>query len=142
MQPLESTNSTAVIDLALPPHAAPGDVFDFFVGTQIIRVKCPKRFQAEWDTVRIKAPSFLVSPTSQHETKTLEIPMFIHPISKQIGYVVTIPPDVEPGTTFLVKLDRHSECCVRCPLTHRPGMSLQFIPSPITPEQRIKDALK
>jgi hypothetical protein len=140
MQPLESTNVTAIIDVTLPPHAASGDVFDFLVGTQRIRVKCPKQFP-EGDMVRIKAPAFLMSPASQHETKTLEIPMFIHPIHKQIGYIVTIPPNVEHGDTFLVKLDGHHECCVRCPHTHRPGMSLEFVPPRITREPRGKDAV-
>jgi hypothetical protein len=139
-QQMESTNFTAVIDLTLPPHAVPGKVFDVFVGTQIIRVTCPNKFQAG-DTVRIKAPAFPVSPVPLHETITPDIRMFIHPIRKKIGYIVTIPPDVEPGATFLVKLDKQSEFRVRCPLTHRPGMSLQFVPPLITREQYGKEAL-
>jgi hypothetical protein len=52
---------SAVVHLTLPPHAMPGQVFEVFIGTQIINVTCPMQFKAG-DTVRIKVPAFPVSP--------------------------------------------------------------------------------
>ena len=102
----------------------------YFIGTQIIRVTCPIQFKAG-DTVRIKVPAYPVSPPTGEEG-TAEVRVFVDPKRKKIEYIVTVPPGVEPGTYFPVKIDGLSEFPVRCPLTHRPGMSLRFYPPKMT----------
>lgn len=130
-EPKASRRYNAVVHITLPPHAVPGEVFEVFIGTQIIRVTCPIQFKAG-DTVRIKCPAFPVSPPMKEGNCVVRT--FVDPIGKNIGYIVTVPPDIQPGERFRVKIDGQPEFPVRCPLTHRPGMSLRVRPPKLTRE--------
>jgi len=90
------------------------------------------------DTVRIKVPAYPVSPPVEGESNA-KVRTFVDPIRKKIGYIVTVPPGVEPGESFLVKIDGQPEFPLRCPSTHRPGMSLRFKPPKATRESVLEE---
>ena len=99
------------------------------MGTQIIRVTCPIQFKAR-DTVRIKVPAYPVSPLMEGEGA--QVRRFVGPRRTKVGNIETVPPGVKPGALFPLKLDGQPE--FRCPLTHRPGMSLRFYQPKVTRE--------
>mmetsp|Transcript_29660 Transcript_29660/g.53632 ORF Transcript_29660/g.53632 Transcript_29660/m.53632 type:complete len:741 (+) Transcript_29660:238-2460(+) len=122
--------NTAVFRVLVPENVNPGDEFQVYAGTRIVRVRCPPGSapgQSLSITVPIdKAPAQDLPPDSPN-VRPINDPN-ANPNAPR-AYMVTIPAGILGGQQFPVTI-QGQQLMVTCPLNARPGMSVRVVPPP------------
>ncbi len=122
--------NTAVFRVLVPENVNPGDEFQVYAGSRIVRVRCPPGSAAGQSlsiTVPIdKTPAQDLPPDSPN-VRPINDPN-ANPNGPR-AYMVTIPAGILGGQQFPVTI-QGQQLMVTCPLNARPGMSVRVVPPP------------
>lgn len=129
-------NNTAVFRVLVPENVKPGEEFQVYAGSRIVRVRCPHDSRAG-QSLQITVP---IDPSDEPKKKKLpnlppdsdgvtKIPNQTLAPGEQPAYMVRIPEGVRGGTQFPVTI-QGQQLMVTCPNMARPGMSVRIVPPP------------
>jgi hypothetical protein len=123
------TPGTSVFRVVVPENVKPGEEFQVYAGSRIVRVRCPPDSRPG-QSLSITVPM----DESPNQNMVPDSPN-VRRISGQdsttgnAAYVVTIPLDVRGGQQFPVTI-QGQQLMVTCPQNARPGMSVRVVPPP------------
>ena len=122
---------TSVFRVLIPENVNPGEEFQVYAGSRIVRVRCPSDTRpGQWLSITVPVDN---NPTPQNK---LEDSPNVRRINDPnpgapAAYMVTIPFDVHGGQQFPVTI-QGQQLMVTCPQNARPGMSVRVVPPPPT----------
>lgn len=120
--------NTTVFRVTVPENVRPGEEFQVYAGSRIVRVRCPMDSRPG-QSLQITIP---VDPGPSSSTPRMP------PDSPNVrrveggnppAYMVAIPDGTGPGAQFTVMI-QGQELVVTCPPNGRPGMSVRISPPP------------
>jgi len=120
---------TSVFRVLVPENVNPGDEFQVYAGSRIVRVRCPQGSgpgQSLSITVPIETTPAQDLPPDSPNVRPINDPN--NPDAPR-AYMVTIPAGILGGQQFPVTI-QGQQLMVTCPLNARPGMSVRVVPPP------------
>ena len=131
----------ATFRVQIPPNVSPGDEFQVYAGSKVVRVRAPKDCKPG-QSLQISVP---VDPNDKEKEKAganmqdavpdsenvTKIPNQTLAPGEMPAYMVRIPEGVRPGTQFPVTIGGQ-QLMVTCPNMARPGNSVRITPPPPT----------
>ena len=121
--------NTSVFRVQVPDNVKPGDEFQVYAGSRIVRVRCPPGSapgQSLSITVPIDQTPAQSMPPDSPNVRPINDP---NNTNGPRAYMVTIPPNILGGQQFPVTI-QGQQLMVTCPLNARPGMSVRVVPPP------------
>jgi E3 ubiquitin-protein ligase NEDD4 len=129
----------------IPPNVKPGEEFQVYAGSRVVRVRAPKDSKpgtslqitvpvdpADKEREKMAANSMQDAvPDSENVTK---IPNQQLAEGEMPAYMIRIPEGVRPGTQFPVTIGGQ-QLMVTCPSMARPGNSVRITPPPPSNDQ-------
>jgi hypothetical protein len=143
-----SGDRTTVFRVTVPDNYTPGDEFQVYVGSRIVRVRCPPNSRPG-QSVQISVPLDLMADPDANPSSSGPDPRSpsLPPDSPNVeriedpnnrggpsAYMVTIPEGVRGGQQFPVVV-QGMELMVDCPPNALPGMSVRIVPPPPPPAE-------
>ena len=119
---------TSVFRVSVPENVGPGDEFQVYAGSRIVRVRCPPG-SGPGQSLSITVP---IDDTPQNMPPDSPNVRPINDPNNAYGpraYMVTIPPGILGGQQFPVTI-QGQQLMVTCPQNARPGMSVRVVPPP------------
>lgn len=128
----------SVFRVTVPDNVNPGEEFQVYAGSRIVRVRCPPDSRPG-QSLQITVP---IDPDAlERDSRTPPSNPSLPPDSDNVqmisepgnpgsaAYMVTIPEGVRGGQQFPVTI-QGQQLMVTCPQNARPGMSVRIVPPP------------
>ena len=140
------TSNMATFRVQIPPHVKPGEEFQVYAGSRVVKVRAPANAKPG-TSLQITVP---VDPAADKEREKLANSMSdAAPDSENVtkipnqqlaegempAYMVRIPEGVRPGTQFPVTIGGQ-QLMITCPNMARPGNSVRITPPPSSKEKQ------
>jgi len=135
---ISTSGGNSVFRVTVPDNVQPGEEFQVYAGTRIVRVRCPRDSRAG-QSLQITVPvdpdaaenSSQPPPTnsSAHNSSNVRRLSEPHSNGRDPAFMVTIPEGIRGGQQFPVTI-QGQQLMVTCPQNARPGMSVRIVPPP------------
>lgn len=130
----------ATFRVLIPPNVKPGEEFQVYAGSRVVRVKCPKDAKPgsslqitvpvdPADRAREKEAADALKDAIPDSDNVTKIPNQELAEGEMPAYMVKIPEGVRPGTQFPVTIGGQ-QLMITCPNMARPGNSVRITPPP------------
>jgi len=131
-----TNGGNSVFRVTVPENVQPGEEFQVYAGSRIVRVRCPPDSRAG-QSLQITVPidpdadekNGIMPPPSMQDSSNVRRLNEPIPEGGSQAYMVTIPDNTRGGQQFPVTI-QGQQLMVTCPQNARPGMSVRIVPPP------------